>query len=54
MIAATGAAIAFSVVLPSLDIGGAFLIVLFGWWLWPLAVGCALGVRWLRRRSARG
>jgi hypothetical protein len=27
-----------------------FLIVLFGWWLWPLAVGGALGVRWLRTR----
>jgi hypothetical protein len=37
-------------VLPFLDIGGAFLIVLSGWWLWPLMVGGALGVRWLRTR----
>jgi hypothetical protein len=46
LLAAVGAAL----VLPFLDIGEAFLIVLFGWWLWPLAVGIALGVRWLRTR----
>jgi hypothetical protein len=27
-----------------------FLVAIFGWWLWPLAVGVALGVRWLRTR----
>lgn len=27
---------------------GAFLIITFGWTLWPLAVGAALGVRWMR------
>jgi hypothetical protein len=29
---------------------GTFLIVIFGWWLWPLFLGGALGVRWLRTR----
>ena len=30
---------------------GTFLIIIFGWALWPLAVGGALGVRWMRTRE---
>jgi hypothetical protein len=32
---------------------GTFLFVIFGWWLWPLAIGGALGVRWLRTRPRK-
>ncbi len=47
-IAAAGAATLVGLTLPSpVDL---FAIVLFGWWLWPLVVGGALGVRWLRTR----
>lgn len=47
-IAAAGAATIVGLALPSpVDL---FVIVLFGWWLWPLLVSGALGVRWLRRR----
>jgi hypothetical protein len=47
-IAAAGAATLVGLALPSpVDV---FVIVLFGWWLWPLLVGGALGVRWLRTR----
>jgi hypothetical protein len=27
-----------------------FLIALFGWWFWPIFVGGALGIRWVRTR----
>jgi hypothetical protein len=27
-----------------------FLVALFGWWFWPIFVGGALGIRWLRTR----
>ena len=32
---------------------GTFLFLIFGWWLWPLAIGGALGVRWLRTRPRK-
>jgi hypothetical protein len=47
--AAQVAAIGTRAELPS----GSFLFVIFGWWLWPLAIGGALGVRWLRTRPRR-
>ena len=31
-------------------LGPVGFVTLFGWWLWPLAVGGALGVRWLKAR----
>jgi hypothetical protein len=34
-------------------LGPVGLVPLFGWWLWPLAVGGALGVRWLKARRRR-
>ncbi len=47
-IAATGAVTLVGLTLPTpVDL---FAIVLLGWWLWPLLVGTALGVRWLRTR----
>jgi hypothetical protein len=48
-LAAAGGATLVSLALPSSTVD-LFVIVLFGWWLWPLAVGAALGVRWLRTR----
>jgi hypothetical protein len=39
-----------SALFPDPGVGGLHLIVIFGWWLWPLMVGCALGWRWLRLR----
>ncbi len=30
------------------SLADALLIIIFGWALWPLAVGAALGVRWMR------
>ena len=49
VIVAAGAFTLVSLTLPDSGID-IFVIVLFGWWLWPLAVGGALGVRWLRTR----
>ena len=48
-IVAAGAFTLASLTLPDSGID-IFVIVLFGWWLWPLAVGGAVGVRWLRTR----
>jgi hypothetical protein len=48
-IAVAGAATLVGLALPASAVD-LFVIVLFGWWLWPLAVGGALGVRWLRTR----
>ena len=31
-------------------LGPVGFVPLYGWWLWPLAVGGALGVRWLKAR----
>ncbi len=46
--AGAGAATIVGLTLPSpVDL---FAVVLFGWWLWPLLVSVALGVRWLRTR----
>jgi hypothetical protein len=35
---------------PDFGLGSLHLILIFGWWLWPLFVGSALGWRWLRTR----
>jgi hypothetical protein len=48
-IAVAGAATLVGLALPASAVD-LFVVVLFGWWLWPLAVGGALGVRWLRTR----
>ena len=39
-----------SALFPDPGFGGLHLILIFGWWLWPLAVGGALGSRWLKLR----
>ena len=49
VLAAAGAFTLVSITLPASDID-LFVVVRFGWWLWPLAVGGAFGVRWLRTR----
>jgi hypothetical protein len=48
-LAATGVATLVSLTLPASEVD-LFVILLFGWWLWPLAIGGALGVRWMRTR----
>lgn len=48
-LAAVGLATVVSIFIPEPTLDP-FVIVLFGWWIWPLAVGSALGVRWLRTR----
>jgi hypothetical protein len=50
VIAAVGAATVPDIVLPFSLADATFMVVTFGWWLWPLAVGGALGVRWIRTR----
>lgn len=46
---AAGAVSAVSLVLPASEFDP-FVIALFGWWLWPLAVSGALAARWWRSR----
>ena len=53
-LAAVGAAHVAAIGMPDeLLPSGTFLFVIFGWWLWPLAIGGALGVRWLRTRPGK-
>ena len=52
-LAAGGAAKVAELAVPSALPDGTFLFVIFGWWLWPLAIGGALGVRWLRTRPRK-
>ena len=49
VLAAAGAFTLVSITFPASEVD-LFVVVLFGWWLWPLLVGGALGVRWLRTR----
>lgn len=49
-LAGVGAAHVAAIGMPDALPSGTFLFVIFGWWLWPLAIGGALGVRWLRTR----
>jgi hypothetical protein len=49
VLAAAGAFTLVSITVPASQVD-LFVVVLFGWWLWPLAVGGAFGVRWLRTR----
>jgi hypothetical protein len=48
LLVAAGATSIVSLVLPDTGIDP-FVLALFGWWLWPLAVSCALAVRWYTR-----
>lgn len=49
-VAVTGTLSAVGLFLPSIELD-AFVLPLFGWWLWPLLVGGASGVRWWRTRD---
>jgi hypothetical protein len=51
LLAALGAAQVLDIALPGHVTDSFFLVVLFGWWLWPLLIGCAFGVRWVRNRT---
>lgn len=48
-VATAGAVTTIALVVPSNEFDPC-LVPLFGWWLWPLAVGGALGARWWRSR----
>ena len=52
-VAAVAAVMVADIGLPGEVPSGTFLFVIFGWWLWPLAIGGALGVRWLRTRPRK-
>lgn len=47
-----GALAAITLAVPTIAVDF-FLIPLFGWWLWPLAVGAASGARWFKERQRR-
>lgn len=49
-IATAGAVTAVVLMIPAIQID-AFVLPLFGWWLWPAMIGSASAVRWWRSRQ---